>query len=304
MSSATRQVRPTMDSSTRNFEGTESSTKEPTSPQMWRARPLRRLPHNSRRSSFRPYLLGAAATLATAAVIASMLSVDRRPTTVRPAPVARLDASSATTDAPAFELVPTGSAGRLIQVLRIPRRAAGRNAHWQGADLGQQWFAGADCSNAQLQGARLISSNFRGANLAGAQMQDAMMWFVNLDSARLIKANLRHADLSRASLRQANLEGADLRRTIFKAANMTQANLLGANLRDANFTGADLQGAVLTGLVMDGVNFTRANLAGADLTRADLRNAMGLTAAQLKLANTDSGTRMPEGVPSGVDQPS
>jgi uncharacterized protein YjbI with pentapeptide repeats len=56
--------------------------------------------------------------------------------------------------------------------------------------------------------------------------------------------------------------------------------------------------------VMDGVDFTRANLAGADLSRADLRNARGLTAAQLKLANTDSGTRMPEGMPAGVDQPS
>ena len=60
----------------------------------------------------------------------------------------------------------------------------------------------------------------------------------------------------------------------------------------------------MTGLVMDGVDFTQANLAGADLTRADLRNARGLTAVQLKLANTDSGTRMPEGVPAGLDQPS
>ena len=55
---------------------------------------------------------------------------------------------------------------------------------------------------------------------------------------------------------------------------------------------------------MDGIDFTGANLTRADLTRADLRNAQGLTAAQLKLANTDSGTRMPEGMPAGVDQPS
>ena len=66
---------------------------------------------------------------------------------------------------------------------------------------------------------------------------------------------------------------------------------------------ANCQNAILTGLVMDGVNFTRANLAGADLSRANLRLARGLTAAQIKLANTDSGTRMPEGIPATADAP-
>ncbi len=219
--------------------------------------------------------------------------------------MARTEASSAAVSASWFELLPAASAGRLIRVFgSLPPRALCRNAHWQGADLSQQWFAGADCTDAQLQGAMLNGANFRSANLSGAQMQGATMWFVNLDYARLLKANLRHADLARASLRQASLEGADLRRAIFKAANMTQANLLGANMREANLTAANLKDAILTGLVMDGVDFTRANLAGADLSRADLRNARGLTAAQLKLANTDSGTRMPEGMAAAiVDQP-
>ncbi len=205
-----------------------------------------------------------------------------------------------------LESLAMAPAGRLIPVFgSLPPRALCRNAHWQWQDLSQQWFAGADCTDAQLQSAKLIGTNFRGANLSGAQMQDATMWFVDLDSAHLQKANLRHADVARGSLRRASLEGADLRHAIFKAANLTQANLLGANMRYANLTAANLQGAVLTGLTMDGVNFTRANLAGADLSRADLRNAVGLTAAQLKLANTDSGTRMPEGMPAAAtDQPS
>jgi uncharacterized protein YjbI with pentapeptide repeats len=298
-----------MDSSTRNCEGTESSSSMPISPQICRARRLRRLLHNSRPSSLRSYVLGAAAALGAAAVIASMLSMDHRPAPARPALVTRPDASfaitdTAITDTSTFKLLPTVSAGRLIPVFQLPPRALCRDAHWQGADFSGQWFAGADCSGAQLEGARLIGTNFRGANLTGAEMKDAMMWYANLDSARLIKANLKHADLSRASLRQASLEGADLRRAIFKAANLTEANLLGANVREANFTAANLQGAVLTGLVMDRVNFIGANLAGADLSRADLRNALGLTAAQLKLANTDAGTRMPEGLPAAVDRPS
>lgn len=243
--------------------------------------------------------------VAAAVVAAFVPRTGRTPAQVQPAFVAQPDASSRTIPAPSFELAPRVSAGRLIRVFgAIPLRAVCRNAHWQWADLSHQWFAGADCSGAQLQSARLIGTNFRGANLAGAQMQDAMMWYANLDSARLTRANLRHADLARASLRQASLEGADLRRAIFKHSNMTQANLLGANMRDANLTAANLQGAILTGLVMDGVNFTRANLRGADLSRADLRHALGLEIAQLKLANTDSNTRMPDGIPATVDLPS
>lgn len=188
------------------------------------------------------------------------------------------------------------SGGRLIFVFgSLPPRALCRNAHWQWEDLSQQWFAGADCTDAQLQSARLIGTNFRGAILNGAQMQDAMMWYVDLDSAHLLKANLRHADLAKGSLRGANMEQSDLRRAIFKSANLTQANLLGAKVAQANFTNANLQGAILTGLVMDGVNLTGANIAGADLSRADLRYTIGLTAAQLKLANTD-GALTPDGL--------
>jgi Pentapeptide repeats (8 copies)/Pentapeptide repeats (9 copies) len=223
---------------------------------------------------------------------------------IGPALFGRRGGPPAAASASRLELIPTAAGGRLIPVFRLPPRALCRNAHWQGADLSQQAFQSADCTNAHLQDARLNGSNFRGANLSGAQMQGATMWFVNLDYARLLKANLRHADLARASLRQTSLEGADLEQASFKAANLTQANLLGAYVRGANFTAANLQDAVLTGLMMDGVDFTRANLAGADLSRADLRNARGLTAAQLKLANTDPGTRMPEGMPAALDQPS
>ena len=257
------------------------------------------------RAAFLSCLLGTV-SVAVAVGFASLGDwAQTRPHFPRPALHARPYTPSDAIYVSRLELLATAPAGQLIPVFgSLPPRALCRNAHWQWQDLSQQWFAGADCTEAQLQGARLNGANFRGAILSGAQMQDATMWFVNLDSAHLQKANLRHADVARGSLRQASLEGADLRHATFKAANLTQANLLGANMRYANLTGANLQGAVLSGLAMDGVNFTQANLAGADLSRADLRNAVGLTAAQLKLANTDSGTRMPEGMPAAVDQPS
>lgn len=176
----------------------------------------------------------------------------------------------------------------------IPPRALCRDAHWQGKDLSQMWFARADCSGAQLQGAKLVGTNFRGANLANAQLQEATAWYANFDRAYLGKANLANADLARASFRQTTLMSANLQHAILKATNMTQANLLGAVLLGANLTNANLQGAILTGARFDGVDLTGANLKGADLSRADLSKARGLTAAQLKLANTDSGTLVPK----------
>ena len=239
-----------------------------------------------------------------AIAVGAVLAVALAPPPARSALDTSQSAYPAGTRAPRLKSIPARSAARLIPVFgSIPPRALCRNAHWQWEDLSQQWFAGADCTDAQLQNSKLIGTNFRGANLSGAQMQDATLWFADLDAARLKHANLKHADMARASLRQASLEGADLRRAILKAANLTQANLLGARMSDANLTGANLQSAVLTGLVMDGVDFTRANLSGADLSRADLRNAVGLTPAQLKLANTDAGTRLPAGIPAALDAP-
>jgi uncharacterized protein YjbI with pentapeptide repeats len=237
------------------------------------------------------FAAGIAAVLIPALIAVSSIAFAQEP-----------DLSSASgTAAPQFTFAPSNgsdqiSGGRLTLAFgALPPRALCRNAHWQWEDLSQQWFAGADCTDAQLQSARLIGTNFRGAILNGAQMQDAMMWYVDLDSARLLKANLRHADLAKAKLRRANLEQSDLRRAIFKHADLTGANLLGAKMSQADFTGANLQNAILTGLVMDNVNLTGANLAGADLSRADLRYAIGLTADQLKLANTD-GTLTPDGL--------
>jgi uncharacterized protein YjbI with pentapeptide repeats len=295
-----------MHTKTRNFERMKALRGILIPPQAGGATSRRRSHRDSSFVTFRYRLLAIAVSVATVVAVGQFGShKPAHPRSIRPALRARADASSAAASASRLELLSAASAGRLIRVFgALPPRALCRNAHWQGADLSQQWFAGADCTDAQLQGARLNGANFRNANLSGAQMQGATMWFVDLDYARLSRANLRHADVARGSLRQASLEGADLRRAIFKAANMTQANLLGANMREANLTAANLTDAILTGLVMDGVDFTRANLTGADLSRADLRNARGLTAAQLKLANTDSGTRMPEGMAAAVDQPS
>jgi uncharacterized membrane protein (DUF485 family) len=94
------------------------------------------------------------------------------------------------------------------------------------------------------------------ADLQRAYIDDAQLEGVELDDAQLQGAVLRGAQLKRAVLRNAQLQGADLR---------------DAQLEDAELDGAQLQGA-------------------------DLRQARGLTQAQLEAARGNAETQLPAGL--------
>ncbi len=87
-------------------------------------------------------------------------------------------------------------------------------------------------------------------------------------------ARLYEANLQKAFLRGANLQGAKLFGANLQGAYLSGANLQGADLRGANLQGADLRGA----------NLSRARMIKANLRGADLRNAINLTAPQVKPA--------------------
>lgn len=120
----------------------------------------------------------------------------------------------------------------------------------------------------------LVRTDLRGANLASAFLEGAM-----LDGAWLQGANLSQARLDRALLKGARLDGAML----------DGASLIEAYLRDAHLEGASLTGALLREAYLAG-----AHVDGAKLPAADLRSAFGLTWEQLKLAQRDQQTRLPE----------
>ncbi|HRP12512.1 MAG TPA: pentapeptide repeat-containing protein, partial [Terricaulis sp.] len=62
------------------------------------------------------------------------------------------------------------------------------------------------------------------------------------------------------------------------------------------FSGADLTSAVARRGQFARANFARARLHQADFSGADLRQARGLTQAQLNLACGDRETRLPRGL--------
>ncbi|OPZ88053.1 MAG: Secreted effector protein pipB2 [bacterium ADurb.Bin429] len=111
--------------------------------------------------------------------------------------------------------------------------------------------------------------DLRGANLVGAHLE---------------RCALNGAHLEGAALGACHLEYAACQQACFDGAWMTRASLLGTNLRQASLRGTRVARTIFNG----------ANLEDAELTGVDLREARGLTAAQLARARTDARTQMPE----------
>jgi hypothetical protein len=103
----------------------------------------------------------------------------------------------------------------------------------------------------------------------------------------------------RLDLHSCHLEGADLRGADLVDADLTEAVLVEADLTYAILTDADLVEAELTYAILIGADLTGtllydANLTGTLLFDADLTRVVGLTAEQLRAAQTDETTRVPD----------
>lgn len=141
-------------------------------------------------------------------------------------------------------------------------------------------------------------------DLTGCALSDHDLRGAQLPGAKLAKTQLNRVQFAGAVLTGADLSGADLVGTDLSNAQLAGANLKDARLEGTNLTGADLSGANLTRAklptsLLAGANFTRAELRGARLERCELHEAIGLTADQIKVAQIDKDTKLPEGIDPG-----
>ncbi len=161
-----------------------------------------------------------------------------------------------------------------------------RDAILDRAQIGHATLVSVDARNtnmaaADLRGADLSYGNFENAVLSNAKLPGASLYGVNLRYAQMLRADLSRTDLRDTKLEQSVLSFADLGQADLSSAKLTQANMTGAQMKgtillDADLRNADLRGALLSGAVLRGADLTGANLAGADL-----REAAGLTPAQI-----------------------
>jgi DNA-binding NarL/FixJ family response regulator len=136
--------------------------------------------------------------------------------------------------------------------------------------------------------ASLVRADLYGASLDGANLSNA-----NLRGAVISDANGVGAQFASADMRQADLSGADLKEGNLAVANLRHANLRAARLDDAVLRQADLSGGNLQGASLKGTDLAGANLLETDLRGTDLRQATGLTKAQLLKARGDHTTLLP-----------
>jgi uncharacterized protein YjbI with pentapeptide repeats len=121
------------------------------------------------------------------------------------------------------------------------------------------------------------------ADLRGAELSvKPANWSPDDSSSQTVKGiqlsgmDLRFADMRASFLRNAFLTGADLQ----------NADLLGADLEQAGMIGADLRGASLANADLRKASLVRASLEGADIKYAHLEDAQGLTADQVRGADS------------------
>lgn len=119
---------------------------------------------------------------------------------------------------------------------------------------------------------------------------------IDLARCALSDHDLREANLSSAILTKTELNRVNLAGAVLRDADLTGASLVEADLTSADLSGANLQRAQLVAATLTAVNLTGADIRGARLEQADLRETTGLTAAQLKLAQLDTNTVLPEGI--------
>ncbi|HST92310.1 MAG TPA: pentapeptide repeat-containing protein [Brevundimonas sp.] len=127
-----------------------------------------------------------------------------------------------------------------------------------------------------LSGTDLSGADLRAARLAGATLDRSRLQRVNLSGGDLTGASLMAADLTDALLVASQLQGAFL-----TAATLRSACMAEADLRRASLVAATLHGAILEHAMLQGALFTPPD-------------AEGLTADQLRIAQTDSHTELPK----------
>src|SRR5215471_10762180 len=164
------------------------------------------------------------------------------------------------------------------------------------ANLAGTNLAGADLSGADLSGANLKGSNLARANLKRSRLVGAELAGSHLGKANLNGTSLAGADLGGTNLAEADLAGADLTNVDLAGAALTGADLTGANLTGAKLNNANLESAKLNNANLSDANVTEAYLGSARLEAVNLSSVKGITCAQVRVARTDRGTKLPDGM--------
>jgi hypothetical protein len=166
-------------------------------------------------------------------------------------------------------------------------------------DLTSTDLRNADLAGAHFEGAELQFSCLDGVNLIGAHLSRVILWGAWLRGAKLMISDLRYAFLNNAHLEKAYFFHPSTEH--FEAARKLGNQDIAADYAKRfssklpAFEGevTEQEGRSREDLLAH-ADFTQAHLDGAELKHTDLRQAVGLTAAQIASANADETTFLPK----------
>ena len=155
---------------------------------------------------------------------------------------------------------------------------------------------GANFDAVCLNDADLSGSVLPGATFARSDLSDARFWSSRLEGTEFVDTEMSGSDLEASDLTDARFVN-----VVMSEANLAGANLVGTTLQTSQLLGATLAGARLFEATFPGSDLTAVDLTGALFTGSDLSGALGVSAAQLDLAELDSATLLPIGVAATPD---
>ena len=172
-------------------------------------------------------------------------------------------------------------------------------------------FTEVELMHAEMEKANFANSKFNGANMSYVAAEDAIFERADMVGVNFQQAELFSAFFQNAMLREVNLDGTGMFNAIFDKADLRDAKfhrvgLYGAKfhnalLADAKFhnvhlSNADFSGASLVGANFDNVIAGAAIFKEAALFKANLTDVKEITVKQIKTAQGDSSTKLPEGM--------
>ena len=164
------------------------------------------------------------------------------------------------------------------------------------ADMGQADFTNSNFNDADMTQIDAEETIFDGANMRGVNfermgMRGAMFSNANLGTAKFNDVNLCDAIFHKATLMGAKFNNVELRDARFRNAGLIYATFNNVRMKDADFSGAKLSEVNFDNVVAECAIFDQAELFGADLT-----GIKELTAEQIKTAQGNAVTKLPQGM--------
>lgn len=176
-----------------------------------------------------------------------------------------------------------------------PRRQLNlRSVNLQSVDLSGLWLESMLLNYADFRKALFDQTRIVGCDLERANFERTDISKLRIEDSLIRHTNFSNVECYFGDLSNITFDSCDFREATINSTNLAWTRYIVCILHDADLGGCNLSDAKLINTVPYRVNLTSAVLDRCQLYGADLRTVEGLTAEQLKSAETGPGAKFPD----------